>query len=151
MAAIANNEKCDANDFLFTIARNKSRFWNKDLQPKNLQNTLTKSHNLSASKNERGNATSNRIWKKKKCQVWDLLPFASSGARIAPPSPRNFPLSTHRHPTTPTYHTHQTPCCVCDKIKGRCCFLDNKVRSAVCGLCIIYICKWVNVVRACSS
>ena len=34
----------------------------------------------------------------------------------------------------------QKPCCVCDKIKGRCCFLDNKVRSAVCGLCIIYIC-----------
>jgi hypothetical protein len=56
MAAIANNEECGANDLLFTIARNKSRFWNKDLQPQNLQSTPTKSHNFSAP---------NRIWKKK--------------------------------------------------------------------------------------
>ena len=46
---IDNTEKYDASALLFTIARNKSRFWNLHLQTNIAENTPRKSHNLSAS------------------------------------------------------------------------------------------------------
>ena len=70
-----------------------------------------------------------------------LRPFAFCKQRCAypPPPVRGTALyprtGTQQHPPT-RHHKHQKPCGVCDKIKGRCCFLDNKVRSAV---CVLYI------------